>query len=584
MDRFLARLRRLASIALVPLLVVAITDFVVDVANPFGIGAATEAAVARLIQREIVALGGDSRPSPGQKSVTVVLINREFVQDLTGDQEPVWPLPVVDLMRRVIQPVLDEQPAAVFIDLAFPKAPRALRRDEHQQYVYEREPGGRSASDVLGDQLAALDQDPSLPPIFLSDIIKPTRDDDDLKGTCEVAYVSDDLLASRSIMALDLRSRVFGAPGGAKRITLVNSGVLNGEGGYQLAPIATGPARSCAMRIENHDIYIPSPAIALLQAYCPPEGAGEAERRKRCDRGPVRRLAESVLPAFEPDSNNGLPPEAKRSNLGFRLYDLKEPAARNVMELRWRTNLTPETRTAFSGAAGVDTCLAQFRRSPLEPLIIYGVTLFKPLEQVFAKRLERPCMAIDTITPGLIKARMPDGRAFGEVFLKDRIVLIGVDLTQAGDHYESPVNGVTPGVYVHATAIENLLTRGDRFSPGEATVGETLPLYLVSAIAVFLLRWLWGHILRAGQRRWPPLGELVLAPLAYLFVAMVVSLGLLVLFDGLLPPIGIALPLTKIAMPIIAVHLVLFADWGERLRDWILEAVRRRGPSRAGGS
>ncbi len=565
MQQLLAWVRRVVSIAIVPILVVALTDFIVDQANPFGIGTAIEAAVARLIQREAVALGISGGASPGQKVVTVVLINRDFIQKFTHSDEATWPLPVSSLMRYVIRPVLNEKPAAVFIDLAFPKAPREITPGVNRA----GEQGEQNAADYLADRLVEIDQDSTLPPVFLADVVVPTRDDDALKGSCDVSYVAEDKLVERSVMSRELRAKVFGSSQGATRISLVDSGVLNAKGGYQLAPIATGPSGSCGLQLEKGLNYIPSPAIALLRAYCPPTLQGGYRRRELCGRKPVQPLAASIMLGKE------------RSPLGVRLYGLKKPAARNVMELRWRTNLTPETRQAFEGVAGTDACLAQFRYRTFEPLIIYAATLFKPLEEAFSTELERPCMAIDTITPADIHAEFKEGeglagRSFGGVFIRDRIVLIGVDLTQAGDTYESPTSGVIPGVYVHATAIENLLTRGDTYSPAEPEPQIIALLYLVSAIAVFILSWLWRKFLAIGQRRWPPIGELVLAPAAYLVVALLVSICLLFLFDVILPNVGMVLPLTKIALPILAVHLVLFADWGERLRDCILRIALRR--------
>jgi CHASE2 domain-containing sensor protein len=47
--------------------------------------------------------------------------------------------------------------------------------------------------------------------------------------------------------------------------------------------------------------------------------------------------------------------------------------------------------------------------------------------------------------------------------LKDRIVIYGADIPLEKDYVYSPVHGLIPGVFIHAMAIDNLLTFGDRF-------------------------------------------------------------------------------------------------------------------------
>ncbi len=569
MRRLIALVGKFVRLALLPILIVALTDFVVDYANPFGIGTVIETAVGRLIQREAAALPsgckGGSCDSPGQASVTVVLINRQFVSDVMKTDEPVWPLPASTLMQRVIKPILRERPAAVFIDLAFPNAPRELAPGV---YVTNTPDGPITGADFLAEQFAALDQDSTTPPIFLSDVIAPTSEDAARRGHCDIAYVPEDALAAHSVMSRKLRANIFGGRSDG-RVTLVDSAVLNAEGAYQLAPVAAGPAGSCGERARRDDAYIPSPALALLKAYCPDQPTGDLMRRAVCRKPVVDEMAAQVSPG------------AARDALGFRRYALThELADRSVMELRWRTNLTQTTQAGFADAPGVDVCRKQFHRSLFEPLIIYAVTLFKPLERLFAEQLERPCLAIDTITPADLGALFPsDGgaglkdRRFGQAFVRDRIVLIGVDLTQAGDKFDSPVSGVIPGVYVHATAIENLLNRGRLFAPAEVGARAGALLFLAAALAVFVLRWLWKLMLRVAEKTWPPVGELLFAPLVYLVAALPVSLGFLALFDHVLPSIGLVLPLTKIALPIIAVHLVVFAEWGERLKTALVRAI-----------
>jgi CHASE2 domain-containing sensor protein len=75
--------------------------------------------------------------------------------------------------------------------------------------------------------------------------------------------------------------------------------------------------------------------------------------------------------------------------------------------------------------------------------------------------------------------------------LKDRIVIYGADIPLEKDYVYSPVHGLIPGVFIHAMAIDNLLTFGDRFihrSQGNETFRrdftEFQPFLLMLVLAV----------------------------------------------------------------------------------------------------
>ncbi len=72
--------------------------------------------------------------------------------------------------------------------------------------------------------------------------------------------------------------------------------------------------------------------------------------------------------------------------------------------------------------------------------------------------------------------------------IRDRVVLVGTDLLGTGDEVVSPVHGKLPGVYLHAMALDNLMSFGSEYlhtPKGNALLELALlaiPLYLVSAV------------------------------------------------------------------------------------------------------
>lgn len=78
--------------------------------------------------------------------------------------------------------------------------------------------------------------------------------------------------------------------------------------------------------------------------------------------------------------------------------------------------------------------------------------------------------------------------------LKDRVVLIGTSLAGIHDLVESPVHGQLPGVYLHAMALDNLLTWHDRYF----TRGDTRLTMLGLGL---LLAWVTAALMRANPAR-----------------------------------------------------------------------------------
>ena len=98
-------------------------------------------------------------------------------------------------------------------------------------------------------------------------------------------------------------------------------------------------------------------------------------------------------------------------------------------------------------------------------------------------------------------------------YLAGRYVLVGAHVPGFNDFADSPVHRITPGIYMHAMALDNLLTYGSRYKlSAEWTLPPTLELLvpgLLTIGVVFAVHLLWNALqswlVRAVQARgWPP--------------------------------------------------------------------------------
>lgn len=96
-----------------------------------------------------------------------------------------------------------------------------------------------------------------------------------------------------------------------------------------------------------------------------------------------------------------------------------------------------------------------------------------------------------TLTASDLEVNDPEDREVLARLLHDRLVLVGANITSASDLTQSPVHGKIPGVYLHAMALDNLLTRGMSYDrePGALPILglnwlDLFELLLLAAIAV----------------------------------------------------------------------------------------------------
>jgi CHASE2 domain-containing sensor protein len=551
------------------LIVTAAVDLVVEAADPFGMVEAVKEKAADMLQLA----GSMTDSTSGQDAVTVVLIDPRYFE--TVGRRPVWPMPVNALTMGVISRILDAKPRALFIDIAFPDAPREI--------VYEGRNTRAEALTALADGLAALGRlNPDIP-IFLGDDLSPGDDLEAERLRCGVDYIPTGSVRAHSVLPEALlgglfRRKAAGANGvpdkAAGDIEIVDASWAGESTTYPLAPSLTGLRGACRNLRADHSGYVASPALALFSAYM--RGCDGAHDRV-CALDHVKALATAAHAADRvlPVDRDGLRPR--------RL----DPPAQGTVALRWGVTLTPARRRLYRGSAGSDRCLEQFGGSAGSWVKNYLLHVLGPIQRRFGEPTQRRCVYVDTISAGELVGAPRGGAAADRdvagTFLTGRAVLLGVDLPQASDRFHSPINGDVPGVYMHAVATENLLSFGDRY-PSVGTGVPALALtFLVGAIAAAIMTSAWLSLCEWLGRRARGWGRHVLAPLAY----AVVLFGIGTIAIRGLWWTASSLPLGELAMPFIVLHFILFSgmakNWEEGLTAWLSGKTRkpsRRRPKR----
>lgn len=112
--------------------------------------------------------------------------------------------------------------------------------------------------------------------------------------------------------------------------------------------------------------------------------------------------------------------------------------------------------------------------SPLQPLAtsvadcsVAGNAWYAQLWQAifwkFGDGGQATCAYTLTLKASALEANSPEDRALLRQMLSDKLVLVGAQITSAGDLVQTPVHGLLPGVYLHAMALDNLVTYQDKY-------------------------------------------------------------------------------------------------------------------------
>ena len=96
-----------------------------------------------------------------------------------------------------------------------------------------------------------------------------------------------------------------------------------------------------------------------------------------------------------------------------------------------------------------------------------------------------PCPYNETFTFDQIE-EMSDEQLVANI--KDKYLIVGADLTGYNDLIQSPVHGLIPGVYLHAMALDNLLTFGSHYkSHEEWSFPPSYEMFKAGMTAIFLV-------------------------------------------------------------------------------------------------
>jgi CHASE2 domain-containing sensor protein len=153
------------------------------------------------------------------------------------------------------------------------------------------------------------------------------------------------------------------------------------------------------------------------------------------------------------------------------------------MAVQWGLNMPPEQ----SSVARADDCRA-----------IGGLAeeFWKQLMHAVFWKLDdsddKPvCRYALTLTATDLEVTDEQDRELIGRLIANRLVLVGADITSASDLTESPVNGLVPGVFLHAMALDNLITQGMKYDRDPESVRGTnfnwldlLSIVLVGVIAL----------------------------------------------------------------------------------------------------
>lgn len=575
------RLKRLV----LTILAVFVCNLIVDWLNPFQIDDAVKARASVIIQQ----IAAFSYNGEGRDHVTVVLIDDNFFKTLKSPLPKVrttpihWPLPVLTI-KAVVRSILYAEPAALFVDFAFADTPREIVD------------GGRNtraeALSVLAKSFVDLSARNPRTPIFLSN---PILHDTALARetvACPSFFMPEESMQRANVTARGFVDEI-------KRATLertgqgeaplllqfVDTATVQPDGGYLLAPARIAESGDCASPgHEGRDIIL-SPALALFRAF-EDYNAGSSNVMPEADDEDRKRLYQAVRPQGPPIEGfqrydwSGVGTDTPREGIFGSTQDL------SPLAIRWGGTLSDNMKSHFSEADGASFCYRQFEPSSLEntvftSFLVWAEELYAGFKQALAKPLVRVCPYIDVISASRLvevyeeedaekKLAVKDGKIIkldiAKDFLKGRVVLLGASIPQAQDRFDSPVSGDIPGVFLHAAALENLISAGAGYHRIDMKL--RLPMLIIVAIFIGVAKLGWDYLV--GDKE-DPVGwrrEFVWGPLVFSVVVTLTSFALAAALWSYTP-----LPATEIAIPVIALYTILFGGWIGRLEDRIAEGT-----------
>ena len=157
--------------------------------------------------------------------------------------------------------------------------------------------------------------------------------------------------------------------------------------------------------------------------------------------------------------------------------DAQAAANRQPIAVQWGLKLAPEQ----ARIADIGHC-APARHFLLEAVAQLFQAVFWKLDDSAQAR----CPYTLTLSASDLEVSDPQDQELIAELLRDRLVLVGANITSTGDLVESPVHGQLPGVYLHAMALDNLINDGMAYDHEPANL-PGLPFHWLDFVEIGLL-------------------------------------------------------------------------------------------------
>ncbi len=486
--------------------------------DPFGCGRQARLYSENLVLRVAAPFHGifSGPVTEGQRKVLVVRIDQQSLDGTNLDpsgRRATWPISRAAQIRLILQPILAKKPKAIFLDYTFNAD--TLPGEEQQSFCGavacnpavipgKAEPGCASHNGTVHCAIeAAMAAAPEVKRLFLGS--KPTFDTaiykDRMGQDCKLPRVTLAALGRANDVARDLRE--WSADSRVELVDLRSYDPVR----YPLVTMAVSSAPESAECGEiDTDVvgYLASPAYAMFNIYC----QDKFVRNSLCP-DPADKPRPAVYPAVD---DQQLRPT----------YDLYErPGRKEPVSL---TPYWPGFRTAWQRAFDHELTSQSSAPDPSK-LAAYLRRCERrdgDLDHLFWGLLHRIALSWELFSASLTHNDVPEPCRYGvdSVALTElssaniqpgRMILVGLDLADTPDLTTNPLYPDTPGVMLHAVALENLITYGANYmrDPAplignlEATDALVLALGLVLSIpAMFPTKvegWVY-HIMPQGAR------------------------------------------------------------------------------------
>lgn len=399
--------------------------------DPFGVTTAAKIQSEYIFMRVI---GGPWYQSDGQKKITVVLIDDQYLDEI----EETWPLSSFS-HDNLLNDILDYAPKAIFYDIFF--QPKAEVEDKSESE--ETDKPGSEVADALEQFFTTINDRGEGIPIFVPSMIE----DIGTLGSCgkDSPYI-DNRIDSPYI---DLPS-FFTDDVGIKNVN-VESVYVGWKGCMNRYPSTIA-----------HNPDYPTPAFAIYQKMCEKE---KWPTINSCIFIEKNNTKNGDFNSEQPANNN------ENSTTSSMYQDMFKP-----MMVRWGSGITELQQLMFENSVhGQDCDVFDATKQiefpfPLDRLFysleqFYYMTFYQSFDLTTIilttdrGHTER-CVYVDTLNASWFLGYSDELRRHIGQLIEDRIILIGTHIDGASDYVDSPVNDKVPGVYLHAMALDNYLEYG----------------------------------------------------------------------------------------------------------------------------